>query len=229
MAQLLRYPQAYGDTQSNVGTASTTGAGGGSSTSVAITAGTPQDFTVQEVGVTLEVTPTVAADDSIALNLKPKVTEFEGFVEYGGTSIAISGTTTVTVPSGFFQPIFSTREVTTDVTVFDGATVVIGGLTREEVKTVDDKVPVLGSIPLIGAAFRSSGKTIQKKSLMVFVTANLVSPGGATLRSTHPGMRAGSTFSNPTLISPGGAVYREPIEAGAPPVAPAPVVAEPAK
>ena len=227
VAQLLRYPQAYGDTQSNVGTASTTGTGG-SSTSVAITAGTPQDFTIQEVGVTLEVTPTVAADDSIALNLKPKVTEFEGFVEYGGTSIAISGSVTVSVPSGFFQPIFSTREVTTDVTVFDGATVVIGGLTREEVKTVDDKVPVLGSIPLIGAAFRSTGKTIQKKSLMVFVTANLVSPGGATLRSTHPGMRAGSTFSNPTLISPGGAVYREPIEV-APPSGPAPVVAEPAK
>ena len=227
VAQLLRYPQAYGDTQSNVGTASTTGTGG-SSTSVAITAGTPQDFTVQEVGVTLEVTPTVANDDSIGLNLKPKVTEFEGFVEYGGTSIAISGNVTVSVPSGFFQPIFSTREVTTDVTVFDGATVVIGGLTREEVKTVDDKVPVLGSIPLIGAAFRSSGKTIQKKSLMVFVTANLVSAGGATLRSTHPGMRAGSTFSNPTLISPGGAVYREPIEVAAP-TTPAPAVVEPAK
>mgnify|MGYP000673945078 CR=1 FL=1 len=227
VAQLLRYPQAYGDTQSNVGTASAQG--GGSSTSVAITAGTPQDFTVQEVGVTLEVTPTVAADDSIALNLKPKVTEFEGFVEYGGTSVALSGTLTVTVPSGFFQPIFSTREVTTDVTVFDGATVVIGGLTREEVKTVEDKVPVLGSLPLIGAAFRSSGKAISKKSLMVFVTANLVSPGGATLRSTHPGMRAGSTFSNPTLISPGGAVYREPIEVAAPAAPVAPVVAEPAK
>ena len=232
VAQLLRYPQAYGDTQSNVGTSGGGGAGvpGGatSGAAVAITAGTPQDFTIQEVGVTLEVTPTVAADDSIALNLKPKVTEFEGFVEYGGTSVAISGGVTVSVPSGFFQPIFSTREVTTEVTVFDGATVVIGGLTREEVKTIDDKVPVLGSIPLIGAAFRSSGKSIQKKSLMVFVTANLVSPGGATLRSSHPGMRAGSTFSNPTLISPGGAVYREPVEVAAPTEA-TPVVAEPAK
>ena len=232
VAQLLRYPQAYGDTQSNVGTSGGGGAGvpGGatSGAAVAITAGTPQDFTIQEVGVTLEVTPTVAADDSIALNLKPKVTEFEGFVEYGGTSVAISGGVTVSVPSGFFQPIFSTREVTTEVTVFDGATVVIGGLTREEVKTIDDKVPVLGSIPLIGAAFRSSGKSIQKKSLMVFVTANLVSPGGATLRSSHPGMRAGSTFSNPTLISPGGAVYREPVEVAAP-TEPTPVVAEPAK
>ena len=230
VAQLLRYPQAYGDIQSNVGQGGGGGGGvlGAAQTSVAITAGTPQDFTVQEVGVTLEVTPTVAADDSIALNLKPKVTEFEGFVEYGGTSVALTGGVTVTVPSGFFQPIFSTREVTTDVTVFDGATVVIGGLTREEVKTIDDKVPVLGSLPLIGAAFRSSGKSVAKRSLMVFVTANLVSPGGATLRSTHPGMRAGATFSNPTLISPGGAVYREPIEAASP-TEPAPVATEPAK
>ena len=228
VAQLLRYPQAYGDIQSNVGQGGGGGAIGVASTSVAITAGTPQDFTVQEVGVTLEVTPTVAADDSIALNLKPKVTEFEGFVEYGGTSVALTGGLTVTVPSGFFQPIFSTREVTTDVTVFDGATVVIGGLTREEVRNVEDKVPVLGSLPIIGAAFRSTGKSVSKKSLMVFVTANLVSPGGATLRSTHPGMRAGATFSNPTLISPGGAVYREPIEA-ANPTEPTPVVPEPAK
>ena len=228
VAQLLRYPQAYGDIQSNVGQGGGGGQLGATSTSVAITAGTPQDFTVQEVGVTLEVTPTVAADDSIALNLKPKVTEFEGFVEYGGTSVALTGGVTVTVPSGFFQPIFSTREVTTDVTVFDGATVVIGGLTREEVKTIDDKVPVLGSLPLIGAAFRSSGKSVSKRSLMVFVTANLVSPGGATLRSSHPGMRAGATFSNPTLISPAGAVYREPIEA-ATPTEPTPVVADPAK
>ena len=233
VAQLLRYPQAYGDIQSNVGQGGGGGGGGvlgAAQTSVAITAGTPQDFTVQEVGVTLEVTPTVAADDSIALNLKPKVTEFEGFVEYGGTSVALTGGVTVTVPSGFFQPIFSTREVTTDVTVFDGATVVIGGLTREEVKTIDDKVPVLGSLPLIGAAFRSTGKSVSKRSLMVFVTANLVSPGGATLRSSHPGMRAGATFSNPTIISPAGAVYREPIEAASPTEpAPAPVATEPAK
>ena len=219
IAQLLRYPQSYGDTQSNVGSQGG-GQNGGGSAGVTITAGTPQDFTVQEVGVTLEVTPTVANDDSIGLNLKPKVTEFEGFVEYGGTSVAISGTTTVTIPSGFFQPIFTTREVSTDVTVFDGATVVIGGLTREEVKTVNDKVPVLGDIPLIGAAFRSSGKSTTKKNLTVFVTANLVSPGGATLRSSYPGMRAGSVFQNPVVLSPGGAVYREPVEAAATPATP---------
>ncbi len=212
IAQLLRYPESYGDTQSNVGNQGGGGQNGGGGAGVTITAGTPQDFTVQEVGVTLEVTPKVNTDDSIELNLKPKVVEFEGFVEYGGTSVAISGATTVTIPSGFFQPIFTTREVSTDVTVFDGATVVIGGLTREEVKTVNDKVPVLGDIPFLGNAFRSTGKTTTKRNLMIFVTANLVSPGGSTLRSNFPGMKAGSTFSNPVVISPGGAVYREPIE-----------------
>jgi hypothetical protein len=63
---------------------------------------------------------------------------------------------------------------------------------------------------------------------MVFVTANLVSPGGATLRSSHPGMRAGSTFSNPVLASPAGAVYREPIEPAPPAPPAAPVPAAPA-
>ncbi len=217
IAQLLRYPQSYGDTQATVSQGTGTGASSGNG--VAITAGTPQDFTVKEVGVTLEVTPTVGADDSIALNLKPTVTEFEGFVEYGGTSVAITGNTTVTVPSGFFQPIFSQRQVTTDVTIFDGATVVIGGLTREEVKTVNDKVPVLGDIPLLGTAFRSTSKSTVKKNLTVFVTANLVSPGGAPLRSNLPGLRAGSTFQNPIISSPGGAVYREPVEATAAPSA----------
>ncbi len=215
IAQMLRYPQSYGDTQATVSQGTGTGAASGNG--VAITAGTPQDFTVQQVGVQLEVTPTVGADDSIALNLKPTVTEFEGFVEYGGTSVAITGNTTVTVPSGYFQPIFNQRQVTTDVTVFDGATVVIGGLTREEVKTVNDKVPVLGDIPLVGTAFRSTSKSTVKKNLTVFVTANLVSPGGAPLRSNFPNLRAGSTFQNPIIASPGGAVYREPVETTAAP------------
>ena len=225
IVQTLRYPDSYGDVQSNVGQGGNNQNGGGGA-GVTITAGTPQDFKEQDIGVTLEVTPTVQQDDSIALNLKPTVIEFEGFVEYGGTSVAIQGNTTVTVPSGFFQPIFSRREVTTDVTIFDGATVVIGGLTREEVKTVNDKVPILGDIPLLGAAFRSNGKTTSKRNLMVFVTANLISPGGSTLRSKVGGVNNGATFSNPVVITPGGAAYREVTEAT--PTTPAAAPAAPA-
>ncbi len=177
VAQELRYPQSFGQVQSQVGTGS---ASGGGSAGVAITAGTPQEFTMRNVGVELKVTPTVEEDDnSISLDLNPKVTEFEGFVEYGGQSVAVSGGTTVTVPSGFFQPIFAVREVTTKVTIWDGATLVMGGLTREDVKKVSDKVPVIGSLPGIGRLFRSRGESTQKRNLLIFVTANLVNPGGA--------------------------------------------------
>jgi general secretion pathway protein D len=177
VAQEMRYPQSFGQTQSQVGTGS---ASGGGSAGVAITAGTPQDFTSRNIGVELKVTPTVEEDDySISLDLNPRVTEFDGFVEYGGPSIAISGGTTVTVPSGFFQPIFSVRDISTKVTIWDGATIVMGGLTREEVKHVNDKVPILGSLPLVGRMFRSKGQSAQKRNLLIFLTANLVSPGGA--------------------------------------------------
>lgn len=177
VAQEMRYPQSFGQTQSQVGTGN---ASGGGSAGVAITAGTPQEFTKRNIGVELRVTPTVEEDDySISLDLNPRVTEFDGFVEYGGPSIAISGSTTVTVPSGFYQPIFSVRDISTRVTIWDGATLVMGGLTREEVKTVNDKVPILGDLPLIGRAFRSKGESAQKRNLLIFVTANLVNPAGA--------------------------------------------------
>jgi general secretion pathway protein D len=185
VAQELRYPQSYGQIQSQVGTGSNSGGG---AAGVSITSGTPQEFTSRNVGVELKVTPTVEEDAySISLDLNPKVTEFEGFVEYGGPSVAIAGGTTVTVPPGFYQPIFGVREVTTRVTLWDGATLIMGGLTREDVKKVNDKIPVLGSLPLVGRLFRSQGESIQKRNLLIFVTANLVNPGGALRHQTGAG------------------------------------------
>ncbi len=206
IAQELRYPQSYGEIQSQVGTS---GNGGGGAAGVTITAGTPQEFTTRNVGVELKVTPTVEEDDySISLDLNPKVTEFEGFVEYGGQSVAISGGTTVTMPSGFFQPIFSTREVTTKVTVWDGATLVMGGLTREEVRKVNDKIPVLGDIPFFGRAFRSSGETSSKRNLLIFVTANLVTPGGSPKKQQLKYTSPAAIFQNPTMVTPAAAESR---------------------
>ena len=179
VAQEMRYPQSYGEIQSQVGSTAGGASGGSGSAGVTITAGTPQEFATRNVGVELTCTPTVEEDGySISLDLNPKVTEFEGFVEYGGPSLAISAGTSVTVPPGFYQPIFSVREVATKVTIWDGATLVMGGLTREEVKKVDDKVPILGSIPLLGRLFHSKGESTQKRNLLIFVTAHLVNPGG---------------------------------------------------
>lgn len=207
VAQELRYPESYGDIESTVSASNS----GGSA--ISITAGTPEDFVTRNVGVELAVTPNVENDDTISLILEPRVTEFEGFVEYGGTSVAVVGTgsdfgvsenTVVTVPAGFYQPVFSTREMTTEVTVFDGATLILGGLTRDEVKTVSDKVPVLGDIPGVGRLFRSEGETRQKRNLLIFVTANLVSPGGSLSRQSYENVQSNALFQNPTVMTPAG-------------------------
>ncbi|HBM86744.1 MAG TPA: type II secretory pathway, component PulD [Opitutae bacterium] len=209
VAQQLRYPESYGDIQSEAGGGgSSSSSSSSSAASISITAGTPQDFVTKDIGVEMRVTPNVESDDTISLRLEPKVTEFEGFVEYGGPSVAISGDLSVTVPAGFYQPIFSTREIITEVTVFDGATVVMGGLTRDEVKTVSDKVPILGDIPFIGRLFRSEGETRDKRNLLIFVTANLVSPGGSPARQSYRNVKANSLFQNPTIMTPSGSVNR---------------------
>ena len=206
VAQEFRYPQSYGEIQSQVGSSSGAATGGAG---VTITAGTPQEFTSRNVGVEMKVTPTVEEDGySISLDLNPKVTEFEGFVEYGGPSIAISSGTTVTVPPGFYQPIFSVREITTKVTIWDGATLVMGGLTREEVKKVNDKVPFFGDIPLVGRLFRSKGESSQKRNLLIFVTANLLSPGGSPQKQNLKSTPANSLFQNPTIVTPASAEGR---------------------
>ncbi|MGZ0707980.1 type II secretory pathway, component PulD [Coraliomargarita sp. W4R53] len=202
VAQELRYPESYGDIESTVSSSNTGGA------AISITAGTPQDFVTRNVGVEMSVTPNVENDDTISLILEPRVTEFEGFVEYGGPSVALANGTVATVPAGFYQPIFSTREMSTEVTVYDGATVVMGGLTRDEVKSVKDSVPVLGDIPGIGRLFRSEGETRQKRNLLIFVTANLVSPGGSPARQNYRNVNANSLFQNPTIMTPAGAVNR---------------------
>lgn len=206
VAQELRYPESYGDIDSQVSQASGSGAAG--TPGVTITAGTPRDFVTRNIGVEMSVTPNVETNDTISLILEPRVTEFEGFVEYGGPSVAIASGTTVTVPAGFFQPIFSTREITTEVTVFDGATIVMGGLTRDEVRSYSDKVPVLGDVPLLGRLFRSEGETRQKRNLLIFVTANLISPGGSPARQRYRTVEPNSLFQNPTIMTPSGAANR---------------------
>ena len=210
VAQELRYPESYGDIESTASSSGSGGSNGGSggSAAISITAGTPQDFVTRNVGVEMSVTPNVENDDTISLILEPRVTEFEGFVEYGGPSVAITGGTTVTVPAGFYQPIFSIREMSTEVTIFDGATVVMGGLTRDEVKSVNDSVPILGNIPGLGRLFRSEGETRQKRNLLIFVTANLVSPGGSLSRQNLPNARANEIYQNPSIVTPSGSTNR---------------------
>jgi general secretion pathway protein D len=166
----------------------------------------------REVGVVLDVTPRIEKYNSIALELNPKVTEFDGFIEYGGSNISqvasFSGIGTIISPSGILMPIFSVRKVNTTVTIFDGATVIIGGLTREEVKTVNDKIPVLGNIPLIGKLFQSSAESYQKRNLLIFVSASIVSRGGSPVREVIQNISPQSIFKDPVIMTPTGTIRR---------------------
>ncbi len=209
VAQELIYPEAYGDMESTVSSSAAAGDGGSASSSaVSITSGTPEDFVTRNVGVEMSVKPTVESDDRITLTLQPTVTEFEGFVEYGGPSIALTSGQSAVIPSGFYQPIFSTRQIETEVTVYDGATVVMGGLTRDEVRSINDKVPFLGDIPGLGRFFRSEGETRQKRNLLIFVTANLVSPGGTLANQAYNNIKQDAVYQSPAINTPSGNVYR---------------------
>jgi general secretion pathway protein D len=78
-------------------------------------------------------------------------------------------------------PLFNRRELKTEVSVASGATIGMGGLIGEKTEAFKDRVPVLGSIPLVGRLFRSEGERSVKRNLMIFVTASKVTPGGRIL------------------------------------------------
>lgn len=219
IAQLINFPSSYDDPQMEVSSSGSNNnnnnnwsSGGGT---VTIAPAVPQfDRTTSEefekVGIVLNVTPTVNADNSIKLTIDDlKIMEFEGFMDYGGTAVSMVGSTIVTTPMTYYQPVFNIRRVKTSVTIADGATMVIGGLMREEIRTVDDKVPILGDLPLIGSAFRGTSKAVQKKNLLVFITGNLISRGGSAAISTFRGTTPAEIYSNPTFMTSSGVLYRE--------------------
>ncbi|MBI9019676.1 MAG: hypothetical protein JEZ10_00265 [Verrucomicrobia bacterium] len=75
-------------------------------------------------------------------------------------------------------PYFRVREIKTKVAVADGSTVGLGGLIYDRLETYKDKVPVLGSIPLLGRLFRSEGEKSIKRNLMIFVSATQLNNNG---------------------------------------------------
>jgi general secretion pathway protein D len=163
---------------------------GASQGSFPVTPTTPTAFETRNTGVTLEVEPVIGPDNyTIDLNLVPQVVEFEGFINYGSpiqttsTNALGQSITNIITPNVINQPIFAVRKVTTSVSIFDGQTVVLGGLMREDVQKVEDKVPLLGDIPLLGRLFRSNVDQHLKRNLVIFVSARLINPAGEPVNS----------------------------------------------
>jgi general secretion pathway protein D len=198
----FRYPTQFTepkvpDIQSHGTTSSTT-------TTVALPVvgpSTPSNFETRNTGVTLEVEPVVGPDGvTIDLNLVPQVVEFEGFINYGSPIRTVNpallgfspsnllgmSTEAITLTDNVInQPIFSTRKVTTSVSVWDGQTVVLGGLMREDVQKVEDRTPIVGDLPLVGRLFRTNVDQHIKRNLIIFVTARLVNPAGQPINQTE--------------------------------------------
>jgi general secretion pathway protein D len=137
---------------------------------------------MKPVGVRLEVEPTVGSDNyTIDLRLAPEVTEFEGFINYGSP---ILNRGVVVTDNVINYPVFSERRVETAVSIYDGQTVVLGGLMREDVQKVNDKTPLLGDLPIAGALFRSQSDQHIKRNLVIFVSATLMDPAGQPFANT---------------------------------------------
>ncbi|MDH4166557.1 MAG: type IV pilus secretin PilQ [Gammaproteobacteria bacterium] len=112
--------------------------------------------------LSLKVTPQITPDDRVILDLT---------VSKDSVGQVLPSATGGSVPS------IDTREITTQVLVNDGQTVVLGGILETERRDTVNKVPFLGDIPGLGVLFRSKGKTDNKDELLIFVTPKILREG----------------------------------------------------
>jgi type IV pilus secretin PilQ/predicted competence protein len=111
----------------------------------------------EEVGIKLDITPLINADGYITTTIKPEVSTVTGFTGENGD-----------------LPIVATRQASTTVRLKDGNSVIIGGLLSEDKTTVVTKLPILGSIPLIGLLFQHQSIQTRKTDLVIEVTPRIL-------------------------------------------------------
>ncbi|NNC88969.1 MAG: type II and III secretion system protein [Akkermansiaceae bacterium] len=195
------YPTEYEPPElpNQVGTTGGLGAGGNAGI-FPVTPATPTAFETRNTGVTLEIEPNVGANDYVIdLRFAPEIVEFEGFINYGSpitspASDMMGNPVTVTITENRIEmPVFSSRRVSTGITIYDGHTVAVGGLMREDVQNVEDKVPILGDLPLIGRLFQSKSENHIKSNLIIFVTARIIDATGRNVRETEVAGPVGGT------------------------------------
>ena len=118
------------------------------------------------LGVILNVTPRISANNYVNLKVVPEVSRIFDTVKK-----------TVSVGSGqgvYEADEYDIRRIETRVMIPSGNTLVLGGLVQDDVRTQNIKVPVLGDIPILGLLFRSDAKQRQKSNLLVFLTPTIV-------------------------------------------------------
>ena len=156
------------------------------------------------VGSILQVHSAEVSDDGqfITIALTVTVNDFEGFVNWGspidsyiwGPDRGNNGGTLEKITltdNKILQPIFKRRMENTKVTLAPGSVIVIGGLQESKMVRFEDKLPILGDLPLVGRLFRSEGKESTRKALIFFARVDVVDPTG---KNPNTGTRPGSFF-----------------------------------
>ena len=132
----------------------------------------------------LNVKPQIGADrKTIDLALFPEITDFEGFINYGERIFVVNtaGEQLLMTNNQINQPVFDTRRVRTSVFVKDGYTVVLGGLIRDDTQTINDRVPILGDLPMVGRLFQSKATEVKQTNLLIFVSCQIYLNNGELL------------------------------------------------
>jgi len=167
------------------------GIGGGfSNGGGAVAAQSGYGTTVIPFGPELDVLPIVSSDEvTIQLTIIPSVTEFVGYDNPGQfvpQAQSVAGSTIgVPITAQLPLPRYRARSVITSAMVWDGQTVVIGGLIAENSRKTRDKVPVLGDLPLVGRLFTSEANATDKRNLLIFVTPTIIDPTGRRLNDPN--------------------------------------------
>ena len=203
-------PELPNQVGGNVGGGQAVGLGGGGGGGFPVTPATPTSFDTKKTGVTLEVEPQVGANDNVIdLRFSPTIVEFEGFVNYGSpitspASDALGNPVQIVITENRIEmPVFSVRRVTTGLTIYDGYTVAVGGLMREDVQSVEDKVPILGDLPFVGRLFQSKADNHIKSNLIIFVTAEIIDATGRRI-NTAASSSVGGAPVDATMLPPVG-------------------------
>jgi general secretion pathway protein D len=146
---------------------------------VSIVPSYPEFGEAKDLGIRFTVTPTVQSNHyTIKLSLHPEVLEHTGWTNYT-YQIMIGGVTTT---GTIRMPTISRRDVITNVKVYDGETLIIGGMIRDNVSSVDDRIPGFGDVPILGRLARTTNELSTKRNLIIFITARLVNPDGIPIR-----------------------------------------------
>ncbi len=137
-----------------------------------------------DIGIRFEVTPTVSPNNyTISLQLNPQVLKFEQWDIYQIVIRRQRNADPVQEDTyDVKMPVISRRDLNTNVKVYDGETVVLGGMLRDSKADRNDKWPGLGDIPLVGRLFSSQMTRSDKKNLLIFVTTRLVNNDGVPVR-----------------------------------------------